>query len=151
MTCFKPMDGDDKWLTIPFAPWWPTWMLHPQRSYSSFDVLYSVCKSTGKNPCGTKQCSCHKNGLRCLMACNECRGQSCNNTDMTMNLDVDDDDHHHDEDAEGNLDVWNGHQMTASHMVCYFWIHASYVIMLSYFQVAKNVLLHLWPAAGYLA
>ena len=46
-----------------------------------------------------------KNGLRCLMACNECRGQSCNNTDMTMNLDVDDDDHHHDEDAEGNLDV----------------------------------------------
>ena len=39
------------------------------------------------------------------MACNECREQSCNNTDMTMNLDVDDDDHHHDEDAEGNLDV----------------------------------------------
>ena len=34
------------------------------------------------------------------MACNECRGQSRNNTDMTMNLDVDDDDHHHDEDAE---------------------------------------------------
>ena len=64
-----------------------------------------MCKSTGKNHCGTKQCSCHKNGLRCLMACNECRGQSCNNTDMTMNLDVDDDDHHHDEDAEGNLDV----------------------------------------------
>ena len=25
------------------------------------------------------------------MACNECRGQSCNNTDMTMNLNVDDD------------------------------------------------------------
>ena len=46
-----------------------------------------------------------KNGLRCLMACNECRGQSCNNTDMTMNFDVDDDDHHHDEDAKGNLDV----------------------------------------------
>ena len=42
---------------------------------------------------------------RCLMACHECRGQSCNNTDMAMNLDVDDDDHHHDEDAEGNLDV----------------------------------------------
>ena len=64
-----------------------------------------MCKSTDKNPCGTKQCSCHKNGLRCLMACNACRGQPCNNTDMTMNLDIDDDDHHHDEDAEGNLDV----------------------------------------------
>ena len=64
-----------------------------------------MCKSTGKNPCGTKQCSCHKNGLKCFMACNECRGQSCNNTDMTINLDVDDDDHHHDEDAEGNLEV----------------------------------------------
>ena len=110
-----------------------------------------MCKSTGKNPCGTKQCSCHKNGLRCLMACNEWRGQSCNNTDMTMHLDVHDDDHHHDGDAEGNLDVWKGHQMTARHMVCYFWIRASYVIMLSYFQVAKKVLLHLCPAAGYLA
>ena len=64
-----------------------------------------MCKSTGNNPCGTKQCSCHKNGLRCLMACNACRGQSCNNTDMTMNLNVDDDDHHRDEDAEGNMDV----------------------------------------------
>ena len=32
------------------------------------------------------------------MAGNECRGQSCNNTDMT----IDDDDHHHDEDDEGN-------------------------------------------------
>ena len=31
-------NGDGKWLTIPFAPWWPTWMLHPQRFYSSFDV-----------------------------------------------------------------------------------------------------------------
>ena len=39
------------------------------------------------------------------MAGNECRGQSCNNTDMTMNLDFDDYDHHHDEDDEGNLDV----------------------------------------------
>ena len=41
----------------------------------------------------------------CLLACNACRGQSRNNTDMTMNLDVDDDDHHDDEDAEGNMDV----------------------------------------------
>ena len=44
-----------------------------------------MCKSTGKNTCGTKQCSCHKNGLICSMACGECRGHSCNNTDMTMN------------------------------------------------------------------
>ena len=94
-----------------------------------------MCKSTGKNPCGTKQCYCHKNGLRCLVACN---GQSCNNTDMTMNLDVDDDDdHHHFEDAEGNLDVWKGHQMTASHMVCYRWIHDSYVIVLSCYRTFK--------------
>ena len=115
------------------------------------EFIRCMWKSTGKNPCGAKQCSCHKNGLRLLMGCNACRGQSRNNTDMTMNLDVDDDYHHHDEDAERNLDVWKGQQMTASHMVCSFWIHASYVIMLSYFQVAKNVLLHLCPAAGYLA
>ena len=78
-------------------------MLRPQRSYSSFNVCANqqarilVERNNAQD--------CHKNGLICLMACNECRGQSCNNTDMTMNLDVDDDDHHHDEDAEGNLDV----------------------------------------------
>ena len=145
------MHGDGKWLTIPVAPWWPTWMLHPQRSYSSFDVCANQQARTiverNNAPVTKMDWEC----LRCLMACNECCGQSCNNTDMTMNLDVDDDDHHHDEDAEGNLNVWKGHQMTASPMVCYRWIHASYVIMLSYFQVAKKLLLHLCPAAGYLA
>ena len=47
------------------------------------------CKLTGKNSCGTKLCSCQKSGLRCLMACGECRGQSCNNTGIAAEFDGD--------------------------------------------------------------
>ena len=50
------------------------------------------CKSTGRNPCDSNQCSCRKFGLKCLMACEECRGQSCNNTGFLVALDDEYDD-----------------------------------------------------------
>ena len=37
------------------------------------------CKLTSRNPCGTNLCSCHKNGLKCVAACGDCRGEGCNN------------------------------------------------------------------------
>ena len=43
-----------------------------------------TCQSSGTNPCATKQRSCQKNGLKRLIPSNECHGQSCNNTDMTI-------------------------------------------------------------------
>lgn len=45
------------------------------------------CKQKGKNPCGTNQCSCHKNGLKCMMACMDCRGEFCNNAETAVVLD----------------------------------------------------------------
>ena len=37
------------------------------------------CQTTSKNTCGTKICSCRKHGLKCVAACGDCRGKSCNN------------------------------------------------------------------------
>ena len=42
-------------------------------------VICCSCKITSKNTCCTKLCSCRKNSLACVAACNDCRGTSCNN------------------------------------------------------------------------
>ena len=39
------------------------------------------CKLSSKNPCGTNMCSCRRNGLKCVTACEDCRGESCNNAE----------------------------------------------------------------------
>ena len=39
------------------------------------------CKLSSKNPCGTNLCSCRKNGLKCVTACGDCRGETCKNSD----------------------------------------------------------------------
>ena len=36
------------------------------------------CKLTSKNPCLTN-CSCKKDGLHCVVACGNCRGDGCQN------------------------------------------------------------------------
>ncbi len=38
------------------------------------------CKPS-ENPCGTNVCSCHKNGLKCVTACGDCRGEYCKNAE----------------------------------------------------------------------
>ena len=39
------------------------------------------CKLSSKNPCGTNLSSCRKNGLKCVTACGDCRGETCKNSD----------------------------------------------------------------------
>ena len=39
------------------------------------------CKLTSKNPCSTNICSCRKNGLKCEMACGDCHGEGCSNSE----------------------------------------------------------------------
>ena len=46
------------------------------------------CKLSSKNPCGTNICSCHKNSLKCVTACGDCRGEGCKNAEESF-LDVD--------------------------------------------------------------
>ena len=56
------------------------------------------CKLSSKNPCGTSMCSCRKHGLKCVTACEDCRGENCNNAEEI--LDVEEDNF-----EEGNFDL----------------------------------------------
>jgi len=50
------------------------------------------CKVSTKRQCATNQCSCHKNGLKCVVACGGCRGESCHNKSVDVVIDEDEDD-----------------------------------------------------------
>lgn len=39
------------------------------------------CKLTSRNPCVNNSCSCRKHGLKCVTACGDCRGESCQNAE----------------------------------------------------------------------
>ena len=41
-------------------------------------------KVSSKNSCATNVCSCHKNGLKCVPACGDCRGETCNNSEQII-------------------------------------------------------------------
>ena len=56
-----------------------------------FNVIPCSCKTTSKNMCGTKLCSC-KNGLACVAAGSDCRGTSCNNVSEHKSIVILDDD-----------------------------------------------------------
>ena len=51
-------------------------------------IVRCNCKMTSRNPCSSRTCSCRSNGLRCVPACGDCRGDSCHNS---SELDVPDD------------------------------------------------------------
>lgn len=42
------------------------------------------CKMSARNTCGGNMCSCRKNGLKCVTACGDCRGEGCKNTEEIM-------------------------------------------------------------------
>ena len=46
-------------------------------------IIRCQCKMPGKNPCSTKICTCRKHGVPCLFACTACRGEDCNNCDVS--------------------------------------------------------------------
>ena len=50
------------------------------------------CKSTNKRQCATNLCSCHKHGLKCVVACGGCRGESCYNKLVDIAIEDDEDD-----------------------------------------------------------
>lgn len=39
------------------------------------------CKLSSRNPCGSNLCSCRRNGLKCVTACGDCRGENCKNSE----------------------------------------------------------------------
>ena len=45
-------------------------------------VIRCSCKSASKNQCGIgSKCTCRVNGLLCVSACGDCRGDSCMNAE----------------------------------------------------------------------
>lgn len=48
------------------------------------------CKLSSRNPCGSHICSCRKNGLICVTACGDCRGEGCRNAEEIF-LDIEED------------------------------------------------------------
>ena len=42
------------------------------------------CKLTSKYTCGSNVCTCRKNGLKCVTACGDCRGESCMNAESIV-------------------------------------------------------------------
>ena len=49
----------------------PAWLLQ---------VIRCNCKTDTRHPCGTRSCSCRKNGLSCVAACGGCHGEGCENS-----------------------------------------------------------------------
>ena len=50
----------------------------------SLNFVRCNCKTISWNTWGTNLCSCRKNGLTCVAACGDCRGESCNNSSAEM-------------------------------------------------------------------
>ena len=42
-------------------------------------VVRCRCNISSKNRCGTALCPCRKNGIYCMSACSNCRGELCTN------------------------------------------------------------------------
>jgi len=56
----------------------PVFTDEPIAPDSLLKFIRCKCKLTAKQPCMTN-CSCKKNGLHCVAACGNCRGDSCLN------------------------------------------------------------------------
>ena len=49
------------------------------------------CKTTSRNTCGSRSCSCLRSGLKCVSACGDCRGELSENSVMVDDVDIEDD------------------------------------------------------------
>lgn len=47
------------------------------------NIIRCKCKTSTKNPCSTRLCTCRKYGLPCLSSCGECRGEECTNCEVS--------------------------------------------------------------------
>jgi len=56
-------------------------MDHPIAPEDLLKVICCNCKSN----CTSHQCTCHKHGLSCVLACGHCHGQDCSNSDVVSN------------------------------------------------------------------
>ena len=55
---------------------------------SLLKVIKCNCKLTTKAPCSTNLCSCRKHGLRCLSSCGKCYGETCENKEVNLSIEL---------------------------------------------------------------
>lgn len=55
-------------------------------------VIRCNCKLSSRNPCGSNQCSCKRNGIYCVTACGDCQGINCENNEKKIDFDDDETD-----------------------------------------------------------
>ena len=67
------------------------------------NVIRCNCKTTTKNPRGSRTCSCKRNGIPCVAACGDCRGIECNNRSDQNDEDDDDDGEEDYENIDRNI------------------------------------------------
>ena len=91
-------------------------------------VISCSCKTTSRNTWGTMMCNCRKSGLKCVTACGDCRGNSCQNADEN------DVSHEYADEEYPNLfenlfDIWNHWQCS---LLVDIW--CSRLLILQYFS-----------------
>ena len=64
-------------------------------------IIRCKCKLSSRNVCGTNLCSCRKSGLKCVAACEGCRGDECNNATAPCFEDIGDIDENDDRNMFG--------------------------------------------------
>ena len=50
------------------------------------NMIRCHCKSSSANPCSTRICTCKKYGLPCFSLCTGCRGEDCENCDVSWSF-----------------------------------------------------------------
>jgi hypothetical protein len=68
---------------------WPIKMDIPPAPENILKFIRCNCKLSSRNPCGTNQCSCRKNDLKCVPACGDCHGNGCHNEEELITEDGD--------------------------------------------------------------
>ena len=86
--CLKPEEWEWTFVGEVLKPI-KTDMQSAQESILKF--VRCKCKSTSKNVYRTNLCSCREHGLKCMVACYECRSESCGSSVDIIEEDYDED------------------------------------------------------------
>lgn len=72
------LDPENWGWTIRNGEYFPVYSKEPVAPEELLKFVRCKCKLETKKPCSSN-CSCRKNGLHCVVACGNCRGEGCTN------------------------------------------------------------------------
>ena len=97
------LDAEDWGWTNRDGKYFPVYTKEPIAPEELLKFIRCNCKLESKKPCWTN-CSCRMNGLHCVAACGNCRGEGCTNEAPKLEIDNTEDNN----DFERNIfDIWN--------------------------------------------